>query len=110
MAKFTLQYHISGTDFVPTEQIDAESLEAASLIANHRVTVRDGVSDGVLVPHDQEMVAIPKSSIHYVLIRATVDRRKASPGVRYDFDDEELPAVKPWAVGGEPPAGEEPEA
>jgi hypothetical protein len=91
MARFSLQYHVHGkTDFIPTETVDAETIEEAAAIACKRVSEAGAVA----VSHDEEMVVVPVGQIQYVSIRTVVERRAARPVVR-DFDLE----VEPWNAG-----------
>jgi hypothetical protein len=92
MARFSLQYHVNGkTDFIPTESIDAETIEEAAAYVSKKVSVGEAVA----VSHDEEMVVIPLPQIQYVAVRMVVERRAARPVVR-DFD---LDIVEPWNAG-----------
>ncbi|MGC4048006.1 MAG: hypothetical protein QM758_29780 [Armatimonas sp.] len=92
MPRFSLQYHVHGkSDFIPTESIDADSIEGAASYVSKRVSGTEAVA----ISHDDEMVVIPLTQIQYVAIRAVVERRAARPTVR-DFD---LDVVEPWNSG-----------
>jgi hypothetical protein len=92
MARFSLQYHVHGkTDFIPTEAIDAETIEEAAAYVSKRVSGAEAIA----VSHDEEMVVVPLAQIQYVAIRMVVERRAARPAVR-DFD---LDVVEPWNSG-----------
>lgn len=84
MSRYTLQYHLSGTDFIPQEAVDADSIEEAAKIAASRLTQASNDDECLVLPTGEDLVTVPRTSIVYCHVRAVLDRRRASPALRYD--------------------------
>lgn len=99
MPVFSLQYHVIGSDLVLVDSVEAPSLQQATAIANQRVAYQQGFVDSIELVHADEMFAIPKANIHYVIVRQIMDRRRTSH-VHFDDVDEETPSA-PWEASSE---------
>jgi len=90
MPKFAITYHLIGTDHVPQEQIEADSIQHAAELAGARFSAEDK-SGAIVVPFDQDMYAIPKGSVAYCHIRQIIERRRATSSFNWE-EEEAQPA------------------
>lgn len=85
MPKFAITYHLVGTDQQLSEQIDADDIRQAADKVGSRFSAED-TGGAIVLPFDQEMYAIPKTSVAYCHLRQIVERRRASAS--YTWDEE----------------------
>lgn len=86
MPKFAVTYHLAGTNNAPHETIEADDIQQAAEKVGARFAAAD-TSGAIVVPFDQEMYAIPKTSVAYCHLRQVIERRRAQSS--YTWEEEE---------------------